>query len=46
MLAVTTFLTCQRVTMHIRNQHVGINCKFSLKEEWLAITDSDRSNVR
>ena len=31
MLAVTVFLTRQRVTMHIRNQHVGINCEFSLK---------------
>jgi len=35
MLAVTVFLTRQRVTMHIRNQDVGINCEFSLKGEWL-----------
>ena len=46
MLAVSTFVTCQRVTMHIRNQYVGINCKLSLKGNRLAIVKDNRSNVR
>ena len=30
-LAVGTFLACQRVSMDVRDQPVGINCKLSLK---------------
>jgi len=37
MLTDSNFVTCQRVTMHIRNQYVGINCEFSLKGDQLAI---------
>jgi len=46
MLAVGAFLTCQCVPMHIRNQHMGVDYKLSLKGEWLAITEDNRPNVR
>jgi len=32
--------------MYIRNQDMGINCKFSLKKERLTVAENDQSNVR
>jgi len=45
MSAVSTFLARQGVTVDIRNQHMGINCKLGLKGGLLAIAEKNRWNV-